>query len=76
MYYIDPVCKKKLRKKEEFAIVKYGEHVYHLCCKACKDAFDRDPSLYALIEEAGNCDGCHCASMGMACAECRCPAKA
>lgn len=46
MYYIDPVCKKKLRRKEEYAIVKANGEAYHLCCKACKDAFEKDQTKY------------------------------
>ena len=36
MFKIDPVCKKKLRRKQEYGIVKYGGTVYHLCCQACQ----------------------------------------
>lgn len=43
MFYTDPVCKKKLRRKQEYAIIKYGGVVYHLCCKACKEEFERRP---------------------------------
>ncbi len=43
MFYIDPVCKKKLRRKEEYAILRYGGNVYHLCCKACKEEFQKHP---------------------------------
>ncbi len=46
MFYIDPVCKKKLRRKEEYAILKYGGNVYHLCCRECKEAFLENPSQY------------------------------
>lgn len=46
MFYIDPVCKKKLRRKEEFAILKYGGNVYHLCCRACKEEFEKHPAEY------------------------------
>lgn len=43
MQYIDPVCKKKLRRKEEYAILKYGGNVYHFCCKTCKEEFQKHP---------------------------------
>ena len=46
MQFVDPVCKKKLRKKEEYAIIRYRDNVYHLCCKTCKEAFDRNPLQY------------------------------
>ncbi|HEY4504661.1 MAG TPA: YHS domain-containing protein [Candidatus Paceibacterota bacterium] len=48
MFYIDPVCKKRLRRKEEYAILKYGGHVYHFCCKTCKEEFQKNPILYIL----------------------------
>ncbi|HBT92634.1 MAG TPA: YHS domain-containing protein [Candidatus Veblenbacteria bacterium] len=43
MFNIDPVCKKKLRRKEAYGIVKYGGTAYHLCCKACQEEFVRNP---------------------------------
>lgn len=43
MLHIDPVCKKKIRRKEEYAMIKYGGVVYHLCRKACKDEFEKHP---------------------------------
>jgi YHS domain-containing protein len=46
MFHIDPVCTKKLRRKQEYAILKYGGNVYHLCCKACKEAFEKHPIQY------------------------------
>ena len=46
MYYIDPVCKKKLRRKEEYAILKFNRAVYHFCCKACKEIFLFSPYEY------------------------------
>lgn len=46
MFYIDPVCKKKLRKKEEYVIITYGGAVYHLCRKACKGEFQKSPVKY------------------------------
>lgn len=46
MQFIDPVCKKRLRKKEEYAIIKYGGNIYHLCCKACKEEFQKSPIKY------------------------------
>lgn len=46
MFNIDPVCKKKLRRKEEYAILKYGGNAYHLCCKACKEEFQKNPIQY------------------------------
>ena len=46
MQFIDPVCRKKLRKKEEYAIIKYGGNIYHLCCKSCKEAFEQNPLKY------------------------------
>ncbi len=48
MYYIDPVCKKKLRRKEEYAILKSNGVVYHFCCKACKEAFVFNPYEYVV----------------------------
>lgn len=50
MYYIDPVCHKKLRKKEEYSIIKYHGFAYHVCCEACKQVFESNPSLYAVIK--------------------------
>ena len=50
MIYIDPVCKKKLHKKAAYAIVKYQDTAYHLCCRECKDAFDKNPGKYHVIE--------------------------
>ncbi len=46
MKYIDPVCGKKLRRKEEYAILKHDGNVYHLCCRECKEAFQENPSHY------------------------------
>ncbi len=46
MYYIDPVCKKRLRRKEEYAILRYGGNVYHVCCKACQEEFQKSPVKY------------------------------
>ncbi len=46
MFYIDPVCRKKLRKKEEYAILKHDGIAYHLCCKMCKDEFTKQPAKY------------------------------
>lgn len=48
MYYIDPVCHKKIRKKQEHAIIKFRGIAYHLCCAACKDIFIMKPEDYAL----------------------------
>jgi YHS domain-containing protein len=48
MFYIDPVCKKRLRRKEECAILKYGGNVYHLCCKTCKEEFQKNPIQHIL----------------------------
>lgn len=50
MIYIDPVCKKKLHKKAAYAIVKYQGTAYHLCCRECKDAFEKNPAKYHVIE--------------------------
>jgi YHS domain-containing protein len=46
MHYIDPVCKKKLHKKQEFAIKKVNGQVFHLCCQTCSDVFEKDPNRY------------------------------
>lgn len=46
MFNIDPVCKKRLRRKEEYAILRYGGNVFHLCCRACKEEFERNPLKY------------------------------
>ena len=46
MFYIDPVCKKRLRKKQEYAIIKHNNTAYHLCCKTCKEAFEKDQNYY------------------------------
>lgn len=46
MYYVDPVCGKKFRRKEGYAILKRGDDVYHLCCRECKEAFQENPSQY------------------------------
>lgn len=46
MYYIDPVCHKKIRKKQEYAIIKFRGAAYHLCCDACKDIFIMRPEEY------------------------------
>ena len=46
MFHIDPVCKKKLRRKEEHAILKYGGNVFYLCCKTCKEEFQKSPIKY------------------------------
>jgi len=46
MYFIDPVCGKKIRKKQEFAIIKNQDRIYHLCCLACKLLFLKQPDLY------------------------------
>ena len=46
MFRIDPVCKKKLRRKEEYAILKYGGDAYYLCCKTCKEEFQKSPIKY------------------------------
>lgn len=43
MFNIDPVCKKKLRRKQEYAILKYGGGNHYLCCKACKEEFEKNP---------------------------------
>ncbi|MEK7507812.1 MAG: YHS domain-containing protein [Patescibacteria group bacterium] len=48
MLYIDPVCKKKLRRKEKYAILKFGGNVYHLCCKTCKEEFQKSQIQYIL----------------------------
>ncbi|MCL4704973.1 YHS domain-containing protein [bacterium] len=50
MIYIDPVCKKKLHKKAAYAIVKYQGTAYHLCCRECKDAFEKNPAKYHVVE--------------------------
>lgn len=50
MIYIDPVCKKKLHKKAAYAIVKYQGTAYHLCCRECKDAFEKNPAQYHVVE--------------------------
>lgn len=50
MTYIDPVCKKKLHKKAAYAIVKYQGTAYHLCCRECKDAFEKNPAQYHVVE--------------------------
>ena len=46
MHYTDPVCKKKLPKKQEYAIIKYHGVAYHLCCATCKDNFIMRPEKY------------------------------
>jgi len=46
MHFIDPVCQKKLRKKQEYAIIKNQGKVYHLCCLACKTLFEKYPNDY------------------------------
>jgi len=46
MYYIDPVCNKKIRKKQEFAIIKNQGKVHHFCCLACELLFLKQPDLY------------------------------
>lgn len=46
MFHIDPVCKKKIRRKEEYAILKYGGGTYYMCCKACKEEFQKTPIKY------------------------------
>lgn len=46
MYYTDPVCKKKIRKKQEHAIIKFRGIAYHLCCASCKDNFIMRPEEY------------------------------
>ncbi len=46
MFNIDPVCKKRLRRKQEHAILKYGGSVYHFCCGACKESFEQNPLKY------------------------------
>lgn len=46
MFHVDPVCKKKIRKKEEYAILKYGGNTYHVCCNSCKEAFQKRPIDY------------------------------
>lgn len=46
MQFIDPVCQKKLKKKQEFAIIKYQGNSYHLCCLACKTLFEQNPDFY------------------------------
>jgi YHS domain-containing protein len=46
MFHIDPVCKKKLRRKEEYAILRYGGGIYYVCCKACKEEFEKSPIKY------------------------------
>lgn len=51
MYYIDPVCKKRVRKKSEYAILKFRGQVYHFCCSVCKESFERQPEKYALAEK-------------------------
>lgn len=43
MFNIDPVCKKRMRRKQEYAILKYGGRVYYFCCRSCKDAFEASP---------------------------------
>ncbi|HBT91878.1 MAG TPA: YHS domain-containing protein, partial [Candidatus Veblenbacteria bacterium] len=42
MFIIDPVCKKKLRRKQEYAILKYGGSTYYVCCKVCQEEFERN----------------------------------
>ncbi len=55
MHYFDPVCKKKLRKKTEFAIIKFRGVAYHLCCESCKEIFIMRPEEYVpqetIVEE-------------------------
>jgi YHS domain-containing protein len=46
MNYIDPVCRKKIKTKQEFAIIKYQDKVYHVCCLACKMLFTKNPEIY------------------------------
>jgi YHS domain-containing protein len=46
MLYIDPVCLKKLKKKQEFAIIKKQDDSYHLYCPACKALFEQNPDFY------------------------------
>ena len=46
MIRIDPVCKKKLRRKEEHAILKYGGGTFYFCCRTCKEEFQRSPMKY------------------------------
>src|SRR3989344_2452130 len=43
MFHIDPVCGKKLHRKKEYAILKYGGGTYYFCCKTCKEEFERNP---------------------------------
>ena len=46
MFNVDPVCKKRLRRKQEYAILNYGGSVYHLCCRVCKEEFEKNPLKY------------------------------
>ncbi|MFA5942704.1 MAG: YHS domain-containing protein [Candidatus Paceibacterota bacterium] len=51
MKYVDPVCGKKLRRKEEYAILKYGGNEYRLCCRECKESFLENPTQYTPKEK-------------------------
>jgi len=42
----DPVCKKKIRKKEAVATSEYEGKLYYFCSQKCKEEFDRDPEKY------------------------------
>ncbi len=46
MFNVDPVCGKKLRRKQEYAILKYGGNNFYFCCKACKEEFEKTPIKY------------------------------
>lgn len=46
MFHIDPVCKKKIRRKEEYAILRYGGNLFYFCCRACQQAFQKSPLEY------------------------------
>jgi len=46
MFFIDPVCLKKLRKKQEYAILKNQNKIYHFCCLACKLLFIKQPDQF------------------------------
>lgn len=46
MFHIDSVCKKRLRRKEEYATLKYGGGTYYFCCKTCKEEFEKSPLRY------------------------------
>ncbi|MGD2205962.1 MAG: YHS domain-containing protein [Anaerolineae bacterium] len=49
----DPVCGNWFRRHQAEAAVEYEGELYYVCCRLCREEFERDPAHYAWPEERG-----------------------